>query len=44
MKVNITEALYWAGASLFVVLGAVAGLMFGNLDSVALGDVTRSHA
>gem|GEM_PF-7038620 len=44
MRINIREALYWAGASLLVVLGAVAGLMHGNLDSVALGDVTRSLA
>ncbi len=44
MKKNIAEALFWTGASAFVVLGAVAGLMHGNLDSVALGDVTRSHA
>ena len=44
MKKNIGEALFWTGASLLVVLGAVAGLMHGNLDSVALGDVTRSLA
>ncbi len=44
MKINIGEALYWAGASLFVVLGAVAGLMYGNLDSVRVQDVTRSLA
>ncbi len=33
-----------ASIILQVVVGAVAGLMYGNLDSVALGDVTRSHA
>ena len=44
MKANITEALFWAGASAFVVLGAVSGLMLGNLDSVRVQDVTRSLA
>ncbi|MEE8284082.1 MAG: hypothetical protein V3R63_03750, partial [Alphaproteobacteria bacterium] len=44
VKKNIGEALYWTGASLFVVLGAVAGLMYGNLDSVRVQDVTRSLA
>lgn len=44
MKKNVTEALLWAGASLFVVLGAVFGLMHTNLESVRLQNVARPLA
>ena len=44
MKKNITEALFWAGASLLVVLGAIFGLMQDNLGSVHLRDVARPVA
>lgn len=44
MKKSIVESLFWAGASLFVMLGLIFGLMYGNLDSVRLHDVARSLA
>ena len=44
MKKSIVESLFWAGASFFVMLSQIFGLMYGNVDMIRLHDVAQSLA